>query len=110
VALSEEEAARRIRRSLLFFKKLDVRFGSIADICSAKAMSALPPIATLIAYFQIGPIADQRKSMNEWRWDAHSVKGRMSAQGPIEWRCSLRNKDHGRASIQSFIRGSTSLL
>jgi hypothetical protein len=41
-----------------------------------KGMSALPPIATTIAYFQTGPIADQGKSINEWRWVAHSVEGR----------------------------------
>ena len=28
---------------------VDVRFGSKADMCSAKGMSALPPIATAIA-------------------------------------------------------------
>jgi len=31
-------------------------------------MSALPPIATLIAYFQTRPIADQGNSINEWHW------------------------------------------
>ena len=30
----------------LFFSRSDVRFGSLADMCAAKAMSALPPIAT----------------------------------------------------------------
>ena len=33
-----------------------------------------------------GPIADLGKSINKWRWDAHSVEGCMSVHGAIERR------------------------
>jgi hypothetical protein len=72
--------------------------GQKQTYAAQQVMSALPPIATSIAYFQTGLEADQGKSINEWRWDAHA-EATCQRMGPIEWRCTLHSKDHGRASI-----------